>query len=191
MRRDNLATIAPSSRDQGMDAKAEGSFVEFYLRHQRSIYAFIVRLVHDYDESEDLLQKTGVVLWRKFDQFEPDSDFLAWARRIAKYEVLAHLKAKRRSKVCFSSKTVELLAGDLQDEPSRADARHAALLHCLEQLRSSDRDLARRCYARGSSMGQVAKHLGRSVDGVYQSLRRIRRSLLQCIERRLAAGERP
>jgi RNA polymerase sigma-70 factor (ECF subfamily) len=71
--------------DREIEPGSEGCFVELYLRHQRSIYAFISRLVQNYDESEDLLQKTGLVLWRKFNQFEPGTDFLAWARQIAKF----------------------------------------------------------------------------------------------------------
>lgn len=184
-----IVEIATSDMDDDIRLETEGCFVELYLRHQRAVYAFIVQLVHDYDESEDLLQKTGLVLWRKFDQFEPGTDFLAWARRVAKYEVQAHLKSKRRSRVYFSSATVDLLAEDLDRESPAADLRHEALLRCLEGLRSTDRDLVNRCYAKGVSIQDVAQSLGRSIDGAYQSLRRIRQALLQCIERRLAAEE--
>ena len=171
-----------SNRDGG-----EVSFVELYLRHQRDIYAFIVQLVRDYDVSEDLLQKTGIVIWRKFDQFTPDSNFLAWARTIAKLEVLSYLKTKRRDRLCFSSETIELLAAEVESETQDPGLRHDALLNCLEQLRAADRDLARKCYARGASIRQIAEAGGRSADGVYQSLRRIRLTLLECIHRRIAA----
>ena len=183
--------LAGATVNRETDVEAEGCFVELYLRHQRSIYAFIVRLVQNYDESEDLLQKTGLILWRKFDQFEPGTDFMAWARQIAKYEVQDYLKAKRRSKVCFSSNTVEMLAEDADQDSLKADLRHEALSKCLGELRTADRDLVARCYASGASIRGVAESLGRSIDGAYQSLRRIRQALLQCIERRLAAEERP
>ena len=173
-----------------IDEESEGCFVELYLRHQRSIYAFIARLVQNYDESEDLLQKTGLILWRKFDQFEPGTDFLAWARQIAKFEVQDYLKAKRRHKVCFSSETIEALAEDGERDALSSDLRHDALTKCLAELRTADRVLVARCYAKGASIRSVAENLGRSIDGAYQSLRRIRHALLQCIERRLAAEER-
>ena len=147
--------------------------------------------MQNYDESEDLLQKTGLVLWRKFGQFEPGTDFLAWARQIAKYEVQDYLKGKRRSKVCFSSDTVEMLAEETDRDALSADLRHDALTKCLAELRAADRDLVARCYAKEASIRSVAENLGRSIDGAYQSLRRIRNTLLQCIERRLAAEERP
>ncbi len=183
--------VVVESMEEDVGAQSEGSFVELYLRHQRSLYAFIVQLVHDYNESEDLLQKTGVVLWRKFSEFEPGGDFPKWARGIAKYEVMAHLRSKRRSRVCFSTETIELLAADAQQESSHADARHAALLKCLERLKPDDRELARQCYAPQASIRQIAADLGRSVAGVYQSLHRIRHALLECIERRLSAEEQP
>jgi RNA polymerase sigma-70 factor (ECF subfamily) len=101
-----------------------------------------------------------------------------------------HLKAKRRHKVCFSSETVELLAEDMDQDPLAVDLRHDALTKCLAELRTKDRDLVALCYARGASIRDVAESLGRSIDGAYHSLRRIRHSLLLCIERRLAAEER-
>jgi RNA polymerase sigma-70 factor, ECF subfamily len=177
--------------DQTGGAEAEGCFVELYLRHQREIYSFIVQLVRDYDDSEDLLQKTGVILWRKFDQFEPGTSFLAWARKIARFEVQTYLRSKRRDRVCFSSETIDLLAEEIEKDMGEGDRRHEALLGCLEQLRTSDRELTRQCYARGASIRHVAEAAGRSVDGVYQSLRRIRRTLLSCIRRQLAAETLP
>lgn len=173
--------------DGNRESGSEGCFVELYLRYQRDVYAFIVQLVHDYDVSEDLLQKTGIVLWRKFDQFKPDTNFLAWARSVAKLEVQSYLKTKRRDRLCFSSETIELLATEVENEARDPGLRHDALLSCLEQLRAADRELARKCYARGASIRQIAEAGGRSTDGVYQSLRRIRLSLLECIHRRLAA----
>lgn len=179
---------AESTRmDNNRETGSEGCFVELYLRHQREVYAFIVQLIGDYDVSEDLLQKTGIVLWRKFDQFEPDTNFLAWARTVAKLEVQSYLKTKRRDRLCFSSETIELLAAEVENEARDPGLRHEALLNCLEQLRAADRELARKCYARGASIRQIAEAGGRSADGVYQSLRRIRLSLLECIHRRLAA----
>jgi RNA polymerase sigma-70 factor, ECF subfamily len=175
---------------QAEDAASERSFVELFLRHQRSLYGFIMQLVHDYDDAEDLLQKSGLVLWKKFDQYEPGSDFLAWARQIAKFEVHTHLKTKRRNRVSFSTATIDLLAEDIQEESPETDLRHEALLRCLDDLRPGDRDLVRNCYSRRGAMGQIAHDLGRSVDGIYQSLRRIRQTLLTCIERRISAEGR-
>lgn len=178
---------AKSTMKPADQASPEECFVELYLRYQREIYSFIVQLVRDYDDSEDLLQKTGVVLWRKFDQFESGTSFLAWARTVAKFEIQAYLKSKRRDRVCFSTATIDLLAEQVSQEAADADRRHEALLACLEQLRAGDRELARQCYARGASMRQIAEAAGRSTDGLYQSLRRIRQSLMECIHRRIAA----
>jgi RNA polymerase sigma-70 factor, ECF subfamily len=193
--KNNLQIAKPSKSwnddmNQG-DAASERSFVGLFLRHQRSLYGFIMQLVHDYDDAEDLLQKTGLVLWQKFEQFEPGTDFVSWARQIAKFEVHTYLKTKRRSRVSFSTATIDLLAEDIQAESPEADLRQEALMHCLDDLRPGDRDLVRNCYSRRGAMGQIARDLGRSIDGIYQSLRRIRHALLQCIERRITTEGRP
>jgi RNA polymerase sigma-70 factor, ECF subfamily len=181
---------SPDALEPQPSQGGEGSFVELFLRHERSLYAFIVQLVHDYADAEDLLQNTGLVLWKKFDQYQPGTDFLAWARQIAKYEVQTHLKTKRRTRICFSSATIDLLAGDLDRFRSEGDRRLDALRRCLDRLPRNDRDLVARCYSRQSTIQQIAQLIERPVDSVYQSLRRIRQALMHCIERRLTAEER-
>jgi len=171
------------------EAMPQAGFVEAFLRHQRSIHAFILQFVHDYNDADDLLQRTGLVIWRKFDQYEPGTDFLAWARQIAKFEVLSYLKAASRSRVCFSTETIELLA-DESDEVDASESHHDALRLCLEGLRSTDRELVRRCYEAHGTIQQVAIEIGRSADGVYHSLHRIRQALLRCIDRRITEAAR-
>ena len=61
------------------------------------------------------------------------------------------------------------------------------MLACLARLAPSDRELIRRRYSPGETGKSLAEALGRPANSVYQSLGRIRRTLLECIKRRLAA----
>jgi DNA-directed RNA polymerase specialized sigma24 family protein len=56
-------------------------------------------------------------------------------------------------------------------------------LKCIENLRARDKELVRRRYQAGVSVSELAAWLHRSIDAVYKSLHRIRRSLLACVER--------
>src|SRR6187455_1412292 len=86
-------------------------FARLFSRHARRIYAFIMTLVFNHHDAEEVFQNTNVVLWNKFADFQPGSNFFAWASRIAYYEVLSLMKQQRRSRT-FSDETLELLANE-------------------------------------------------------------------------------
>ena len=68
------------------------------------------------------------------------------------------------------------------------DFRRDALRQCLGKLPANDRQLVQQCYGEAeSSFKTIAEKLGRPVNTVYKALNRIRRSLHQCIDRRLSA----
>ena len=64
-------------------------FVRLLTGQQRQLYLYIIALLPNPTDVDDVLQATNMVLWSKADEFEPGSDFGAWARRVAHFEVLA------------------------------------------------------------------------------------------------------
>lgn len=48
------------------------------LPHLDVVYSMAVRLVHNADDANDLLQETVLRAWRFFDQFEPGTNCRAW-----------------------------------------------------------------------------------------------------------------
>src|SRR5436190_18410489 len=73
-------------------------FARLFARNARRIYGFIMTLVFNHHDAEEVFQNTNVILWNKFGEFQPGSNFFAWASRIAYYEVLTLMKQKRRSR---------------------------------------------------------------------------------------------
>jgi RNA polymerase sigma-70 factor (ECF subfamily) len=70
-----------------------------------------------------------------------------------------------------------------QDE---IESRREALAKCTAKLRASDRKLLEECYDESTGVLVVAAREGRSPQSVYNSLRRIRRALFECIRRTMA-----
>jgi RNA polymerase sigma factor (sigma-70 family) len=62
---------------------------------QGDIYAWIVRIVRDPGIAEDLTIETLWRIYRARQQFRPDGNFAAWARRIATNLALDQLRRKR------------------------------------------------------------------------------------------------
>jgi len=166
-------------------------FVRLFTRHQRPLFLYLLSRVPNPVEAEEILQETNIVIWRKFAQFTPGTNFLAWATQIARYELLKYRERHHKDKLHFSDRFVEQLAEDEEQEESDWDARRSALAKCLGKLRPKDRELIERRYAPGESGISLAEFLERPVNSVYQSLGRIRRTLLECIHRELNAETGP
>ena len=57
------------------------------LENRHRMYGYIFSLVRNRADAEDLLQETSITLWEKFDQFDPETDFIPWAFRVALWKV--------------------------------------------------------------------------------------------------------
>jgi RNA polymerase sigma-70 factor (ECF subfamily) len=152
---------------------------------------YALGLVHNAADAEEILQETNLVLWRKFDQYQPGTNFARWACRIAHFEVLKFYERRGREQRLFSSEFIEALAVESEQMSDELDARREALGQCLGKLRETDRRLVLRRYEERATTRSVAEALGRSVQGTRKSLHRIRMALLSCIERTLAAKDHP
>jgi RNA polymerase sigma factor (sigma-70 family) len=71
------------------------AFETLVRQFQGDIYAWIVRIVRDPSIAEDLTVETLWRIYRARQQFRPDGNFAAWARRIATNLALDHLRRKR------------------------------------------------------------------------------------------------
>jgi len=177
------------ARDRSQDPKVE-MFAQLLATCQRRVFLYALGLVHNAADAEEILQETNLVLWRKFDEYRPGTDFARWACRIAYYEVLKSRERKPRAECLFSSEFIEVLAVEAQNSMDLLESRREALTHCLGKLRSTDRQLVVLRYQQDATTRSVARALGRSVQGTRKTLHRIRTALLSCIERTLAVEER-
>ncbi len=169
------------------NAPPGSDFVQLFTRGQRRLFLFILSHVPNPIEAEEILQETNVVIWTKCDRFQMGTNFLAWACQIANYEILKYRDRCRRDKLCFSDEFIKHISDAATERFEESDHRRRILNECLSKLRREDRELVQRRYAPGESGKGIAKQLGRPVNSVYQSLGRIRRTLLECVNRHLSA----
>ncbi len=175
--------------DRNSDRKGE-AFARLLGRCQRKVFLYVLGLIHNAADAEEILQETNVVLWRKFDEYQPGTSFESWACRVAYFEVLKCRERIARERRIFSSELVETLADEAETLADQFDDRRDALEGCLTKLREVDRTLVLRRYQPGATTRRLAEASGRSVQGTRKSLHRIRMTLLECIQRTLATEER-
>lgn len=171
--------------------RRQSEYIKLLNENQNRLFAYLYAHVLNMADTEDLYQQVAMVLWEKFDQFTPGTDFGAWGIRVAEFTIKNFLRGKRRSKVFFSDDVMQRIV-DRQSEMASDSvaARSEALEKCLERLPHSDRHLVERCYGSDAKMKDIAKSEGRSAGAIYTALCRIRQALLACIERRIAAEAR-
>jgi RNA polymerase sigma-70 factor (ECF subfamily) len=161
------------------------------MTEERRIYNFILSLVGNYNDADDLMQETAVVMLDRFDEFERGSNFAAWGMRVARYKILNFRKRQGKKFRLFSSEAFEKILAQSEILVEHDDDRIRALQDCLLKLKENDRRLISMRYEHETTTKEVAERIGRSVEGLYQSLARIHRLLLNCIRRTVAAWEMP
>ena len=161
--------------------------VGLLLKHHRRIYGFILALVPNLSDADDLMQETAFVMCRRFHEFEPGSNFIAWAITIARNQIVSFRKKQRsHSKMKFAEDVMDELADLTAEKISDIDKRVHALEECLNKLQDGDRKLIEKRYEKGVKVRQIAQEIGRPEQGLYKSMARIHNSLRMCVERTLS-----
>jgi RNA polymerase sigma-70 factor (ECF subfamily) len=166
-----------SGRDRGE------RFVSLYSRVEIKLHAFIVAQLPSWSDAEEVLHQTSLILWRKFDDFSPGSNFFAWARKIATYEVLKYRKRLSRDQHLFSEEVLARIEDQFATGAEQFDLERSALAECQQRLSADQFALLCDCYQDDTTIKEVAERMGRTVTSLYKQLNRIRRTLLDCIER--------
>ncbi len=176
--------------DEAQQRHAE--FAEQLRRNQSRLYGYIHCLVRDLNDADDLFQQTSLILWKKFDDYDPRLSFFSWACGVARFEVANFVRARGRQRLHFSDDlTLLLIEAHADMEEDEAAERRDALARCVEKLRQRDRELLAECYGETSGVPDASERRGRSPQSVYNSLRRIRRALYECVSRTLTQAARP
>lgn len=158
-------------------------FIKLWSAESRRVYAYLVALVTNRADADELFQDTSCVLWQKFSEFEPGTSFRAWAFRIARNKVMSFRQLRRHSleQSIGGDEFAQVVENLLSTRATELDVQFGALANCLAKLRQRDRRLIELRYDRNASVTAIAQEIGRSVDATYKALRRVQRSLLACV----------
>ena len=117
------------------------------------------------------------MLWEKNDHFEPETNFVAWALTIARYEVLSFHRRSGRDRLQFGDALIETLADDAQNCREQLSGTGAALDHCLNLLKPRDRRLLADRYQSSASVQGIAQQFymqgSRYADDYYEAKERL------------------
>lgn len=165
-------------------------FVALFAAHDRGIYKYVLTLLADPTDTQEVFQETSVTLWQKFDDYQPGSNFFAWACRVAYFEVLKFRQTHRRDRLRFNDDLLDTLAEERSAGEGLLHTRQAALPDCMKKLPPIDRELIDIRYGGEETVLQIAQRTGRQPNTLYKALERIRRTLMKCIEETIVKNEK-
>ncbi|MBN1471489.1 MAG: sigma-70 family RNA polymerase sigma factor [Syntrophaceae bacterium] len=161
-------------------------FVRQLIQSQNQIYSFILALVPNWSDADDILQDTAEILWRKYGQDTQIQNFTGLGIRVAQNLIYSYYRRKKRQEWLLEEKALEEVAGYAEQLSMDADNRVHLLHKCLSKLSHGDMQLIRLRYEEGLKVQKIAEACNRSADGLYKTLIRIHDAILRCVKRGLA-----
>jgi len=174
-----------NASDAASTDRRTAEFLRLFAANQARIFGYIFTLLPNWHDAEEVFQEMSVVLWRAFDDFQPGTDFRAWACKVGFHQVLSFRKRSKRAALLLGAEALEVIARDTEKLSPILDAQLLALAGCVEKLPRRTREILDRCYQQGTHTKDVAAELGRPAGTIYKALTRIRQSLYECVQRRL------
>jgi RNA polymerase sigma-70 factor (ECF subfamily) len=177
--------------DQASPQEApSGEFVALLAKSQRPVFLCAMSILRNTADADEVVQESGLILWKKFHEFQPGTNFVGWACQIARYQALKLLDCRARIPQLFANDFLASFAVATDDKAlARLERRQQAILECIKKLGTADRELILRRYRQGASTRDVAESMERSIQGTRRSLQRIREALAKCVRLRLAQEE--
>lgn len=158
-------------------------FLSLFSKSQTRLYSFILMIVHNDNDADEIFQEVSALLWEQFDKFQEGTNFGAWAVSIAKIKVLEYLRQNKKKRNLFKTDMYQELSTLAEPESADVDNRLKAFKNCLQKLDRSYRSLLSLRYQKNLSIKEIAQQKGIAVDTLYRKLSKVFGTLRKCVER--------
>ncbi|HSY59221.1 MAG TPA: sigma-70 family RNA polymerase sigma factor [Terriglobales bacterium] len=164
-------------------------------RYQNRLYRFLLRLVHDKSEAEDLFQQTWVHVAEKIRHFDPSRNFDAWLFTVARNLAIDHLRRVRPASLdqpvsedeSQGTAVDRLVANDPAPlDRVLANERATRLGTALDELPIGYREVMTLRFEEEMKIEEIAQVLSIPLSTVKSRLRRSLEQMRQSLETRYA-----
>jgi len=159
MRLDAGSTIPDGKLLDGIAKGDRAAFTEFYQRHNRSLFAFLVKMVRDRELAEEVLSETMLDIWRQAGRFEGKSSVTTWLFSIGHHKAVSRLRRMRE--VALD----EEVAANIEDSGPTPDMQASdkdmsrLLARLIECLSLDHREILQLAYYQEFSVQEIAEVL--------------------------------
>ena len=157
-------------------------FIRQFTLNERQIRYYIASLVANKSDVDDIMQECSSLLWKKYEQYDPERPFLPWAMRFAYNSVRTYRQKLGTRKKYFCNELIEELVAVHEKEMDRLEQERKLLPAALKKLNEKERLLIQHRYSSGGTIQDLAETLGEKPDALYKRLQRIREKLMKFIQ---------
>lgn len=136
------------------------AFQTLYNRHSARALKFLIGIIGNRAQAEEVLNEVFLAVWRRADRFEGRAKPLTWILSIARNQAISALRKKREV-----TGILDDVAYDLADDADRPDT-HAeksadadVLRHCITKLSPAHQAIVDLVYYRDFSVSEAAEIL--------------------------------
>ena len=164
-------------------------FLQRFHSCEQDLRAFIGSLIRDVHSREDVFQEVSRTLWEKFDDYDLSYAFGAWARGIAARKLLELRRRDARFPLVYPPEAVAAILEAFDATDGNTHLYEAALRNCLTELPLRARHILKLRYDQRLPCDRIARETGSTLKAIHQTLCRLRRTLHDCIQRRIDRDE--
>lgn len=163
------------------------TFEEACEKRRQSLMAYAYTCSRDIHLSEDIVQETLLIAFKKRERYFPESDFGAWLIAICR-NVWFKERDKRRVRERHHPFIQEHAAQIFTEEHYAEDkweAEESALGACMEKLPEVDKEIIQRHFQGEEKYQEIASVMDKTLSWVKVRMHRSRKALLECVQRRI------
>jgi RNA polymerase sigma-70 factor, ECF subfamily len=167
-----------------MDQQSSEQLARLWTESQPVVAAYILSIIPNFHQAEDVLQQVAVALVGEFERFDASRPFLPWVLGIARNMALKSRRtAVRRWKHELSEALIEKIESAFHEQDDALVAMRQWLRYCLRKQPKKMLELLRWRYAHNLKPSEVAPRMGITSGAVRAMLHRSREALRKCIRR--------
>jgi len=169
---------------EALKAGSERAFRCLVQAERERLRRFVIKILGDADEAENIVQETFAEAYRQIDRFRGESKVSTWLFSIARHLAFGHLRKSKRHNY-LQHETIEFLSADQGEDaspdPTTADVemkeRRQILHDALDELPDHYRRVVQLRDLQERSTAEAAEELGLTEVNVRVRLHRARKKL--------------
>jgi RNA polymerase sigma-70 factor (ECF subfamily) len=159
------------------------------------LFGFIRAILRNTHDAEDVFQEVARIILEKAQEGHAVADFRAWAKEIARRQVLQHyrmLRARKAASVPTEEMADLVSAVYMKHSPAPLDLADEAeaLRECMAKMPERNVQIIRARYALDQGYDAIARAVRGSEVAIRRMVARLRLLLMDCVRRRLGLAER-
>lgn len=159
----------------------ERAFIALYDRFSGPLYSFLVKMLRNEEDAEEILQSAFLQAWKKAASYDPQRCApFTWLVLIARSKAIDRLRQRQRQSRIIEAAAAEEVAspaaGDGQGAHVFQNENAAAVGEALRQISAEQRQAIEMAFFKGMSQTEIADSLAEPLGTIKA---RIRRGLLR------------